>query len=197
MISAGRVRPALAAGAGRVGPALAVAALAAGAVAWAALPAAGATQGLKPVLIAAIMCAVMTIARLIAGQTLVASRDPGRTAGLAGFAGRTWASIRVLPWPQAMTVAVLGLEALHQSRPWHTAVLGVALIAFLLALHLADTAAGPSVFRPHLPLLAAGLGLAALSAGAAMIPPLGAGSGLLAVVAAIAAVLVAALALPL
>jgi hypothetical protein len=50
------------------------------------------------------------------------------------------------------------------------------------------------VLRPQLPLLAAGLGLAALPAGAAALPT--AGSGWLAVVAAIAAVLVAALILP-
>ncbi len=76
-------------------------------------------------------------------------------------------------------------------------MLGVVLLGFLLAVHLAETAASPSAFRPHLPLLVAGLGLAALSAGAAMLPALGSGAGWLAVVAAIAAVIVAALALPL
>jgi hypothetical protein len=93
-----------------------------------------------------------------------------------------------------MTIAVLVLEALHPARPWHTVVLGVAVLGFLLALHLAESAAGPAVLRPQLPLIAAGLGLAAVSAGAALLPA--AGSGWLTVVAAAAAVLVAALALP-
>jgi hypothetical protein len=43
----------------------------------------------------------------------------------------------------------------------------VALIGFLLALHLAEADADPAVLRPQLPLLAAGLGLAVLSVGAA------------------------------
>jgi len=111
-----------------------------------------------------------------------------------GVARRVWASMPVLPWPEGMTVAALGLEALHQARPWHTVVLGVVLLGFLLALHLAETADRPAVLGPQLPLLAAGLGLAALSAGATALPT--AGSGWLAVVAAIAAVLVAALTLP-
>jgi hypothetical protein len=177
---------------------LAVAALAAGAVAWATLPAGGAAPGLRPVLAAAVLCALFTAARLVAVPGAAARRQPASYEGaLTGFVRRVWGSSLVLPWPQGLTVAVLGLEALHPSRPWHTVVLGVVLLAFLLALHLAETAARPSVFRPHLPFLAAGLGLAALSAGAAMLPGLGADAGWLAVLAAIAAVIAAALSLPL
>ncbi|MDR2986263.1 MAG: hypothetical protein LBV34_15615 [Nocardiopsaceae bacterium] len=185
--------------AGRVRPALLAAALAAVAVAWATVPAGGGRLGLKPVLIAALACAIITVGRLLIGPSDVAQRETGYSSSIADFIGRQWNTLRRLPWPQGLLVAVLGLEALHPSRPWHTALLGVVLLGFLLAVHLAEATAGPSVFRPHLPLLATGLGLAGLSAGAAMLPALGAtsGSGLVAVIAAIAAVVVAALALPL
>ena len=184
--------------AARAGSALTVAALAAGAVAWAALPAGGAAPGLRPVLAVAVACALFTAARLAAVPRAAARRQPASYEGtLAGFARRTWGSALVLPWPQGLTVAALGLEALHPSRPWHTVVLGVVLLGLLLALHLAETAAPTSVFRPHLRFLAAGLGLAALSAGATLLPAPGAGAGWLAVLAAIAAVIAAALSLPL
>jgi hypothetical protein len=178
----------------RVRPALVVAAVAAVVIAWAAVPAFGSRAGFKPVLIASVVCALFTVLTL-----LIPPPGFGRRAAWqgAGLLQRSWGSIRTPPWPQGLVVAVLGLEALHPARPWHTAVLGVVLLGFLLTVHLAATAAGPSVFRPQLRLLAAGFCLAALSAGAAMVPALGAGSGLLAVIAAIAAVVVAALALPL
>jgi len=35
----------------------------------------------------------------------------------------------VVPWEEGALLAVLWLEVLHPSRPWHTAVLGAALIA--------------------------------------------------------------------
>lgn len=197
-----RARPATA-GAGswwpaRLRSALAVAALVAGTIAWAALPTGGAAPGLRPVLAAAVVCALVTVTRLVAAPPDAPPRRPAGYQGpLSGLADRIWGSVLVLLWPQGLTVAVLVLEALHPSRPWHTAVLGVVLVGFLLALHLAETAARASVFRPHLPYLAAGLGLTVLSAGAAMLPGLGAGAGWLAVLAAVAAVIAAALALPL
>ena len=103
-----------------------------------------------------------------------------------------------MPWPQATIIAVLGLEALHPRRPWHTAVLGVALLGYLVALYLAETGSRLAVFGPQLPLIAAGVGLAALSVAAAALPATssGSGSGWLAVLAAIAAIVAAALALP-
>jgi hypothetical protein len=177
----------------------AVSALAACTVAWAALPLSGARAGARPALVIALACAVLSLADL--GAALLEGRLSGRPrqqAGylppLAGIARQAWSGVRAMPWAQGMTIAVLVLEALHPARPWHTVVLGVAVLGFLLALHLAESAAGPAVLRPQLPLIAAGLGLAAVSAGAALLPA--AGSGWLTVVAAAAAVLVAALALP-
>ena len=40
---------------------------------------------------------------------------------------------------------------MHPARPWHTAMLGAVLLAFLLTLHLAETGDRPSVLRPHVP----------------------------------------------
>ncbi len=184
----------------RARAAVAVTALAAGTVLWAWLPAAAARPGARPVLIVAGFSGIMTVAQLL--TNLSVSPDTWRDAGsyegpMLAFARRVWAGVLVLPWPQAMTVAALVLEVLHPSRPWHTVVLGVVLLGFLLAVHLTETAASPAVLRPQLPLITAGLALAALSAGAAALPAAGSGSGWpLAVIAALAALLVAALALP-
>ena len=174
--------------------AAAATALAAGTIVWSALPLTGARPGARPALVAAVAFGVLTIAQLITDPSLAASRSGGYAVSLPSLTTRAWASVRALPWPQAMTITVLVLEALHGSRPWHTVVLAAVLVGFLLALHLAETAASPAVLRPQVPLLACGLGLSALSAGAAALQP--AGSGWLAVFAAIAAVVVAGLALP-
>src|SRR5262245_10893258 len=174
--------------------AAATTALAASTITWAALPLTGARPGTKPALIVAIVFGLLTIAQLLTDPSRAASRARGYTAPLPSLTARAWAGVRTLPWPQAMTIAVVVLEALHRARPWHTVLLTVVLVGFLLALHLAETSASPAVLRPQLPLLACGLGLAALSAGAAALPA--AGSGWLGVFAAVAAVVVAGLALP-
>jgi hypothetical protein len=99
----------------RVRPALAVAVLAALAVAWAALPAGGAAAGEKPVLIAAVACALFTIARLLIGSSGAPQREVNYVNPVADSASGAWSSLRMLPWPQGVTVAALGLEALHPS----------------------------------------------------------------------------------
>jgi hypothetical protein len=101
-------------------------------------------------------------------------------------------SIRTIPWAEVMTVAVLVLEVQHPARAWHTGLLGVALLGYLLAVHLVETGARAIVLRPQLPLLAAGVGLLALAVGATAVPTLPAGSAatairVIAVAAAIAA----------
>ena len=180
---------------------LAIAVLAADAALWAALPAAGGRAGTRPLLVAAVASAVLTVGQLVAAQAAARTEVMPRPdaavyrSPLAGAIRQSAANVLALPWPQALIVAALALEALHPARPWHTVVLGVVLLAFLLTLHLAETGGGPRVLRPHVPLIAAGTGLAALSAGAAFLPA--AGSGWLAAVAAIAALLTAGLAVPL
>jgi hypothetical protein len=103
-----------------------------------------------------------------------------------------------VPWEEGALLAVLWLEVLHPSRPWHTAVLGAALIAYLLATHLAETDASPRTLRPQVRVLAAGAALLALGAGAGMLPAAGPGPGsaLLRLVAAAALIVAAALVLP-
>jgi hypothetical protein len=106
--------------------------------------------------------------------------------------------IRVPPWEEGATIAIVWLEVLHRSRPWHTAVLGAALVAYLLAVHLAESGAFPALLRPQVPVLAVGACLLALGAGIAMLPATnpGPGSALLRVVAAIAVIAAAGLVLP-
>lgn len=97
-----------------------------------------------------------------------------------------------------MTVAALTLEALHPARPWHTAVLAIALTGYLFAVHLAESGADASVLRTQLPLLAAGVGLSALAVGAAALPPLPSGpaEALIRVAAIVVAVVIAGLVVP-
>jgi hypothetical protein len=106
--------------------------------------------------------------------------------------------VRQVPWEEGALVAVLWLEVLHPAPPWHTAVLGAALIAYLLATHLAETGASPAVLRPQVRVLALGAGLLALGAGAGMVAAAGPGIGsaLLRMVAAGALITAAVLVLP-
>jgi hypothetical protein len=105
---------------------------------------------------------------------------------------------RRVPWEEGAVVAIVWLEVLHPSRPWPTAFLGAALIAYLLATHLAESDASPGTLRPQARLLAVGAGLLALGAGAGMLPATGPGAGaaLLRLVAAGALIAAAALVLP-
>jgi hypothetical protein len=182
-------RPALALTASAM-PLLGVTVLAACAVGWAAAPMRGGHAGARPALTVAVTCACLAILRLAAA--MLASRYDAAFLE-SPLAAWTRSALNALPWAEIMTVAVLALEALHSSRPWHTVALGVIVLAFLLALHLAESGARLTVLRPVLPLLAAGLALAALSILAAS---LSADGGLVAVIAAAGAVAVAVLALP-
>jgi hypothetical protein len=106
--------------------------------------------------------------------------------------------LRQVPWEEGAVIGLVWLEVLHPSRPWHTAFLGAALVAYLLATHLAESDAGPGTLRPQVRVLAVGTGLLALGAGAGMLPAAGPGAGaaLLRLVAAVALIAAAALVLP-
>jgi hypothetical protein len=170
--------------------------LAAVTIAWAALPAAGARPGLRAALVVAVASAAASLAHLAIGEAEIGG-DPFEPL-VVRIAFEAVRLVRVLPWSEVMIIATLTLEALHRSRPWHTGVLGVALLAYLLAAHLAQTSARPGALRPQLPVLAAGLGLLILAVGAAALPrpPAGSAAELLRVLAVIAAVLAGGLALP-
>jgi hypothetical protein len=167
--------------------------LAAACVAWSAVPLAG-TGGIGTALVvAAAVCAALGTLRLLVGAP---AAHPDYLSP-AARAGRVLADLaRAASWAEGVVVAVLVLEALHPSRPWYTGALGVALLAYLLAVHLGESRARLAVLRPQVPLLAAGLGLLVLAVGAAMLPAAtGSAADFIAALAAIAAVAVGALAL--
>ncbi len=170
-------------------------------VAWAAVPVRAAGPA-GPALVAVAACCVAAAI----GQLAVVTRPPPSQHSYPGPAGRVgqWflAQLRRVPWAEGAVLGALVLEALHPARPWHTAVLGVALLGYLLSTHLAeaDPARGAvaSVLRGQLPVLAAGLGLLALAAASTLLPAAGTGvaGAWLRTLAAVAAVLAAGLALP-
>jgi hypothetical protein len=168
--------------------------LAAACVAWSALPLRhGALAAV--LLAAAIACAVLSLARLALGPVRgedSAYLNPAQRAALnVAEMARSW------PWAEGMIVAVLVLEAQHRSPPWHTGLLGAALLAYLFASHLAESRARPAVLRPQAPLIAAGLGLLALAVGAAALPSgTGSAAEVLVLLAAVAAIAVAGLTIP-
>jgi hypothetical protein len=175
----------------------AVALLTAGVIAWAAAPLSGGSAGTQIAMVAAVGCGAAGLAGLLVGDARIGS---GVFDSLpVRLAADTAHVLRVVPWSQAMIVAVLVLEVLHPARPWHTGVLGVALLALTLAAHLAETGGGPrAALAPQAPVLAAGVGLAALAVAAVALPPLPAGAPATAlrVLAVAGAVLAGALALP-
>jgi hypothetical protein len=175
--------------------------LGAACVAWAASPPGSAGRA-GPVLTVLAACCVAGGVGQLATVTVVAP-GPGAYPGpLARLGLGSLDRLGRLPWAEGVTLGALALEAFHPARPWHTAVLGVALVAYLLATHLAESTGGPgeatTVLRGQAPVLAAGLGLLVLAAGSALLPSAGAGAagGWLRAGAAVAAVLAAALALP-
>ncbi len=155
-----------------------------------------------PFLIVLAACCVAGGLAQLATAALVppgADAYPGPLAR-AGLWGLDW--LRRLPWAEGVLLGALVLEALHPARPWHTAMLGVALVAYLLATHLAESGSGPgetaAVLRGQAPVLAAGAGLLVLAAGSAVLPSAGTGmaGGWLRAAASVAAVLAFALCLP-
>ncbi|HUA30149.1 MAG TPA: hypothetical protein VMC03_14795 [Streptosporangiaceae bacterium] len=169
--------------------------LAAACVAWSAIPVPGPGVAGGLLLATAAACAVLGTARLALGPE---SDESATFLDPVARAGRAAADlIRAVPWAEGLVVAAAVLEALHRSRPWHTGLLGAALIAYLFAVHLAESRAAAAVLRPQAPLIAAGLGLLALAVGAAYLPAAtGSTADLMAVLAALAAVVVGGLALP-
>ncbi len=181
---------------GAVGIRVAAALLGVGCVVWATVP-----QVHKGTADFALFLAIFGVAAGTLRLALTAVPVPEDSyllpAALRGWL-RFLAILRSIPWEEGALLAVLWLEVLHPSRPWHTAVLGAALIAYLLATHLAESGASPRALRPQVRVLAAGAALLALGAGAGMLPAAGPGGGsaLLRLVAAGALIAAAGLVLP-
>jgi hypothetical protein len=173
-----------------------VAVLAAAATWWAAFPVSGGGGGTRVTLVIAIVTAVLSFARLALGGSV--ARESDRVTLQDRVADQLVSLIGMVAWAELMAVSVLVLEVLHPSRPWHTAVLTVALVSYLVALHLAETAAPASTLRAQMPLLSVGIGLTALSVGAAALPglPDGPVATLVRIGAIVLALVTAALAIP-
>ncbi|HEV3290937.1 MAG TPA: hypothetical protein VG123_18305 [Streptosporangiaceae bacterium] len=181
---------------GAVGVRVAAALLGAGCIVWATVP-----QVPEGIADFALFLAIFGVAAGTLRLALTAVPVP-EDSFLLPAALRGWLTfnriLRSIPWEEGALLAVLWLEVLHPSRPWHTAVLGAALMAYLLATHLAESGASPRALRPQVRVLAAGAALLALGAGAGMLPAAGpgAGSALLRLVAAGALIAAAGLVLP-
>jgi phosphatidylserine synthase len=178
-------------------PRLAAVLLGAACVAWTAVP--PRHTGL------ATLALVVSIIAVVAGALRLALADvPQPEEGFFPTAPvRAWltflAVLRGLPWEEIAVVALLWLEVQHPAKPWHTAALGFGLVAYLLAVHIAESGAPAGrLLRRQARVLLAGACLLALGAGFAMLPAAGpgAGSALLRVLAAAAVVAAAALVLP-
>lgn len=178
----------------RVAPIL----LGAGCVAWAAAPLIHTAYATLVLFLASLGMAVGALRLALAA--IAAPEDSYLLTAATQFWLRVLGILRLVPWEEGALIVVLWLEVLHPARPWHTAVLGAALIAYLLATHLAESDASPGVFRPQVRLLAVGAGLLALgaAAGAEMVPAAspGAGSALLRLVAAGTLISAAVLVMP-
>ncbi len=180
---------------------LAAALLGAACLIWAATPP-GSPGPAGPALVTLGACCLAGSAARLALAGLPRPDTAGYPGPLTRLAAWALDMLRRLPWAEAALLAVLALEALHPARPWHTALLGVALTGYLFAVHLAESSSGrgesAAMLRGQAPVLAAGLGLLVLAAGSALLPGAGtgpAGAGLRAA-AAIAALLACALAAP-
>jgi hypothetical protein len=164
-------------------------------IGWAAVPMSKASAGALAALVVSIAAGTLSIGQLLLGGI---GPSEGFSTALDRLADNLLVAVTAPPWAELMTIAAAALEALHPAKPWHTGVLAVALLAYLFAVHLAETGAGPRVLRPQLGLLAAGVGLIALAIGAAALPalPSGPASSIIRIAAVVAAVIAGALTFP-
>jgi hypothetical protein len=170
--------------------------LGAGCLIWAALPAVH--RGYATfVLVLAIAAVAAGGLRLALAAVPVPDETYWPSPGV-----RAWRAfldvMRQVPWEEGAVIGIAWLEVLHPSRPWHTAVLGAGLIAYLLVVHLAESDARLATLRPQARVLGLGAVVLALGAAAGMLPAAGpgAGSALLRLVAAGALIAAAGLVLP-
>jgi hypothetical protein len=102
------------------------------------------------------------------------------------------------PWEVVAAVALVVLEALHPGRAWHTGVLGLLVTGYLLLVSRAEAVVPRRALFSQARLAGLGLALLALLTATAMLPS---GSGgrpaaWLEALGALAAIAVAAMALP-
>jgi hypothetical protein len=162
------------------------------AIIWAAYPLDTGKPGTRITVIVAVAAGVLTVAQL-AVVTMVHLHASDFSPFYLRFADWLLGYVRGIPWPEILVVALIVLEALHRAKPWHTGILGVALLACIFAAHLAETGARPSILRAQLPIIAAGIGLLVLAVGVASVHEQTTGPAYTAIrILAIAAAVVAA-----
>lgn len=179
------------------GPRIAAVALGAACVAWTATPVRH-TGWANLALVVSIIAVVASSLRLALSEVPEPEDEFFLPAPV-----RAWlwflSLLRQPPWEETAVVMLVWLEVLHPARPWHSAALGLGLVAYLLTVHVAESAAAPGrLLRAQFKVLIAGACLLAIGAGAAMLPATGpgAGSALLRVLAAAAVIAAVALVLP-
>ena len=148
---------------------IAVALLGAICVIWAAVPLGGTgTPGVLLLVVAAI-CICAGLLRLVRKDTDEHERYvfPGVLGGLANSANDV---LLRTGWETGAAVSVVVLEALHPSRPWHTGLLAIAVVCYLLAVHQAESAIPATVFRGQGRVLLASMTLVVVATAVAMIP---------------------------
>ena len=170
-------------------------ALAAITVAWAALPLPSSVMGTLLLTGSALAAVASVLGLSVQGVTLT---RPAAESAAERARRYLVTAVRQLPWAEVLVIGTLLLEAEHAARPWHTGALLLALLGYLLTVHLAETGAAARSLRAQLPPLAAGLGLAVLAIAAGLLPgvPAGPAGTTLRIAAAVAAVAAGAAVLP-
>ncbi len=147
-----------------IGSRLAALLLGAASIAWAAAPL-GHTGWARTALLIAIIAVAGGALRLAVADIPV----PADRYFLNGWL-RAWLSflalLRTFPWEETAVVAVLWLQIQHPVRPWPTAALGAALLAYLLTTHIAESGADAApLLRRQRKVLAVGACLLAAAPG--------------------------------
>lgn len=176
---------------------IAVVLLGAACVLWSAVPLGGAGWAARPLLVVAGTCVLIGVLRLVRKD--VDRKKQGLFAGaLVSLVVGADALLQELGWETGAALSVVVMEALHKSRPWHSGLLGVLLVCYLLVVHQAESALPTGVFRGQRKVLTTSLVLLIVVTGVAMVPSArtGALSGWLEILAALAAMTAGGLALP-
>ena len=154
----------------------AVALLGAACTVWAAIPLHGTGAPGVVLLLVAAFCVAAGLLRLGRKDTGQQERYllPGALMSLANSANDL---LLRAGWETGAAVAVVVLEAVHPSRPWHTGFLAVLVTCYLLAVHQAESAIPAAVFRGQARVLLTSLALVVVATAVAMVPASAAQSG--------------------
>ena len=166
--------------------------------AWSAFPLGGTGAPGVLLVVLAGACVLTGALRLLTRSTPTAGAAPFSTVWSA-LVGTGLSLLLRAGWESMAVVAIVALEALHHSRPWHTGLLALVVVCYLMAVHQAESPVPAALSRGKARVLLVVLPLVAVTTGVAMVPAAGSGtaSGWLEIIAALAAVTAAALALPL